>query len=107
MAGRLYKGGTVTLYYHDQKVAIDIIDDPLVHHFEGDETGWTVFRVTMAELMDFDTHERIMNEVAKALGVYNKEYQRELDRYEDRRRALHHELYDNDFMRCYASMPDD
>lgn len=58
----------MALYWPNKKVALDIVDDPDRKPFEGDEEGWTVVRVTCAQLEDYDSCRRVMSHIAQLLG---------------------------------------
>lgn len=57
----------MALYWHDAKVALDIIDDPARRPFEGDES-YTVLRVTRADLCDYESYRKVMNRLCELLG---------------------------------------
>lgn len=57
----------MALYWPEQKVALDIIDDPYRRPFEGDES-YTVIRVTSEELCNFDSYKSIMEHLCMLLG---------------------------------------
>lgn len=57
----------MALYWPEEKVAIDIIDDPNRHPFEGDD-DYTVLRITCAEIRDYEAFDRIMRHLAHLLG---------------------------------------
>lgn len=93
----------MALVWPDQKVAMVIVDDPLADPFEGDDS-WTVVNVTLDEVADFESFDKIMKHVAHLLGADEQSgYFDELDLYEDKRRQLHDELYNSDYMRSYTA----
>lgn len=57
----------MALCWPDKKVALDIVDNPGRRPFEAQD-GWTVVRVTNAELEDYDSCRRIMGHIAQLLG---------------------------------------
>lgn len=57
----------MALYWPDQKVALDIIDDPARRPFEGDES-YTVLRVTSADLADYESYRKVMCRLCALLG---------------------------------------
>lgn len=57
----------MALYWPDQKVALQIDDDPLSKPYEGPD-DWHVFHTTKAMLDDFDTFDALMAGLAEALG---------------------------------------
>lgn len=75
----------MALYWPDQKVALQIDDDPAAEPFEGPD-DWTVIHTNVATLDDFDAFDELMARVAQAIG----EEPRRADR--DRRRRLFDEL---------------
>lgn len=74
----------MALYWPDQKVALDIVDDPYRNPFEGDES-YTVLRVTCAELCDFDSYCKVMEHLCELLGKDMPD----MPGWEDKSRALH------------------
>lgn len=58
----------MALYWPEQKVALDIVDDPHRNPFEGDES-YTVLRVTCAELSNYESFDRIQKKLCKLLGA--------------------------------------
>ena len=78
----------MALYWPDQKVALDIIDDPYRHPFEGDES-YTVLRVTCEELCNFNSYQGIMERLCELLG---KEMPT-MPGWEQKSRELHELLY--------------
>lgn len=57
----------MALYWPEQKVALDIIDDPCRHPFEGDD-DYTVIRVTIADIKNYETFTKISRHLAELLG---------------------------------------
>ena len=57
----------MALYWPDEKVALDIVDDPERNPFEGGD-DYTVLRVTCAELMNYDSFCGIMRKLSDLLG---------------------------------------
>ena len=57
----------MALYWPEAKVALDIVDDPHRHPFEGGD-DYTVLRVTCADISDHDSFDRIMRRLAQLLG---------------------------------------
>lgn len=91
----------MAMYWPEQGVAFDIIDDPLADHVPQGE-GWNVVYATLDELQHFESYDAVMKHLAHELGIATPEYLAELDRYESRRRALFKMLYDNENMRNYV-----
>lgn len=94
----------MALYWPEEKVALDIVDDPMRRPFEGDES-YTVLRVTCADLCDYDSYRKIMGRLCELLG-------REIPSmpgWEDKNRALF-ELLGSDvfanYMNAVMSDPD-
>ena len=56
----------MALYWPEEKVALDIIDDPHRRPFEGDES-YTVLRVTCADLCDYESFRKITNKLCDLL----------------------------------------
>ena len=59
----------MALYWPEQKVALDIVDDPLAEHV--DETqleGWTVVKTTVAESNTLEGNRRIGDALCIAMG---------------------------------------
>lgn len=56
----------MALTWPSKKVALDIIDNP--GHHPLDKEGWTIVRVTNAELEDYESCRRIMDHIAELLG---------------------------------------
>lgn len=79
----------MALYWPDKKVALDIVDDPGRRPFEGDESEWTVVRVTCAELDNYDSYRRIRELIARLLGG---KVPQGAD-WEQKNRQLHQELF--------------
>lgn len=71
----------MALYWPDQKVALQIDDDPAAAPFEGPD-DWTVFHATTAMMDDFESFDALMGRLAEAIG----EVPTTTDR--DRRRRL-------------------
>lgn len=57
----------MALYWPEEHVALDIVDDPHRRPFEGDES-YTVLRVTCADLQDYDSYRKIMARLCDLLG---------------------------------------
>lgn len=57
----------MALYWPEAKVALDIVDDPQRHPFEGGD-DYTVLRVTCADISNYDSFDRIMRRLAQLLG---------------------------------------
>ena len=57
----------MALYWSEERVALDIVDDPNRRPFEGDES-YTVLRVTCAELRDYESYKRVMGRLCELLG---------------------------------------
>lgn len=57
----------MALYWPEEKVALDIIDDPYRNPFEGDDS-YTVLRVTCADLCDYDSYRKVMGRLCELLG---------------------------------------
>ncbi len=57
----------MALYWPEQRVALDIVDDPRRRPFEGDES-YTVLRVTCADLQDYDSFRKVMTHLCELLG---------------------------------------
>lgn len=88
----------MALYWPEQRVALDIIDDPLAEHVPDGE-GWTVVRVTCADLADFESYDRAMKHLLVLLGQATPEAMAELNLYEEKRRQVHDDLFNLDFLR--------
>ncbi len=56
----------MALRWPSKKVALEIVDNPGYRPL--DEEGWTIVRVTNAELEDYDSCRRIMGHIAELLG---------------------------------------
>lgn len=89
----------MALYWPDEKVALDIIDDPMRHPFEGDDS-YTVLRVTYADLCNYDSYHKIMERLCELLG---KEMP-SMPSWEDNSRALHDMLFGDDFSDGYGPL---
>lgn len=50
-----------------KKVALDVVDDPLMTPFDGDEREWQVVRVTRAQMDDYYSFRKIMRHIAQLL----------------------------------------
>lgn len=74
----------MALYWPEQKVALDIVDDPYRNPFNGDES-YTVLKVTCAELCDFDSYCKVMERLCELLGKDMPD----MPGWEDKSRALH------------------
>lgn len=57
----------MALYWPSKKVALDIVDDPHRRPFEGDES-YTVIRVTVADLCNYDSYHKVMAHLSELLG---------------------------------------
>lgn len=57
----------MALYWPKEHVALDIVDDPYRHPFEGDES-YTVLRVKTADLCDYDSYRKVMGRLCELLG---------------------------------------
>lgn len=57
----------MALYWPQQKVALQIDDDPAAKPYEG-PADWQVFHTTMAAMDDFDSFDELMKSLADALG---------------------------------------
>lgn len=82
----------MALYWPEQHVALDIIDDPARRPFEGDES-YTVLRVTCADLEDYDSYYKIMTRLCALLGREMPE----APEWEQGNRALHDAMFRWDF----------
>lgn len=96
----------MALYWPDEKVALDIVDDPARRPFEGDES-YTVLRVTCADLCNYDSYHKIMARLCELLG-------REMPSmpgWEDKNRELHEllsrEVFGNNYEGFSAQKADD
>ena len=59
----------MALYWHDQKVVLDIVDDPLGEHVnESRMEGWKIIRTTREEISSVEGMRRLGDELALALG---------------------------------------
>ena len=56
----------MALYWPEEKVALDIVDDPYRTPFEGDDS-YTVLRVTCADLCDYDSYHKVMERLCELL----------------------------------------
>lgn len=60
----------MSLYWPEQKVAVEIIDDPLSQRFDRlAHPDVTVLQVTCAELQDLKACDRFAERLARALGA--------------------------------------
>ncbi|MDO4797448.1 MAG: hypothetical protein Q4A01_05440 [Coriobacteriales bacterium] len=57
----------MALYWPEQRVALDIVDDPYRRPFEGDDS-YTVLRVTCADLRDYNSYRKVMKRLCELLG---------------------------------------
>ena len=78
----------MALYWPNEKVALDIVDDPYRNPFEGDES-YTVLRVTCQDLCDYDSYKKVMGRLCELLG---KEVPSMPD-WEENSRILHDALF--------------
>jgi len=59
----------MAMYWPDQKVAMDIIDDPLAQHVDESKLdGWTILKVTCAEVNSLEGMRRIGDTLCVLLG---------------------------------------
>lgn len=58
----------MALYWPDQKVALQIDDDPAAMPFDGPD-DWTVIHTTKATLGDFDSFKGVMTQLGEAVGA--------------------------------------
>lgn len=59
----------MAMYWPQQKVVLDIVDDPLAQHVDERELdGWNIMRVTLEELHSLEGMRRIGDELCIALG---------------------------------------
>ncbi len=79
----------MALYWPSKKVALDIVDNPGRRPFDGDESEWTVIRVTCAELEDYDSFQAIMTHIAELVGASIPNG----DAWDERNRTLHARLF--------------
>lgn len=60
----------MALFWPEQKVALDIVDDPCARHVnEAEMPGWKVVRVTVAEVDSLEGMRRIGDTMCDLLGV--------------------------------------
>lgn len=80
----------MALYWPEQGVALEIVDDPLAEPFDRAAHPWVrVIQTTCDELADFDRLSRLMARVARELGAAQPPCTPGLPA---RRRALHEML---------------
>lgn len=80
----------MALYWPEQGVALEIVDDPLAESFDrAAHPGVRVIQTTCDELADFDRLSRLMARVARELGAAQPPCTPGLPA---RRRALHEML---------------
>lgn len=80
----------MALYWPEQGVALEIVDDPLAEPFDrAAHPGVRVIQITCDELADFDRLSRLMARVARELGAAQPPCTPGLPA---RRRALHEML---------------
>ncbi|MDO4502667.1 MAG: hypothetical protein Q4D06_05725 [Coriobacteriia bacterium] len=59
----------MALYWPEQKVALEIVDDPLARPFDYQNLrGWRVLQVTMAQVDDLEESRKIGDALAFMLG---------------------------------------
>ena len=59
----------MTMYWHDQKVALEIVDDPSAQHAKSFlPSDWTVLEVTTAQVRDLGQFREIVDELGRLLG---------------------------------------
>ena len=59
----------MALYWPDQKVALEIIDDPLAEPIDQEMCkGWSVLRVTCKQMDDLDQFRDVQDQLADLLG---------------------------------------
>lgn len=90
----------MALYWPDQKVALQIDDDPASKPFEG-PADWQVFHASTAMMDDFDSFDALMNRLAEALGEPRPD-----PRFRNERRELFQALSRID-ARAGTAHPDD
>lgn len=74
----------MALYWPEEKVALDIVDDPYRTPFEGDDS-YTVLRVTCADLCNYDSYSKVMKRLCELLGKEAPD----MPGWEDANRTLH------------------
>ena len=60
----------MALYWHDQKIALDIVDDPLATHI--DETlpdDWRVLRVTCEQINSLEGSRQLGDTLREMMGM--------------------------------------
>ena len=79
----------MALYWPEQKVALDIVDDPHRNPFIGDDS-YTVLRVTCAELSNYESFSKVSKKLCELLGTtypQDKEWRRKNKRLFEMLRA--------------------
>lgn len=94
----------MALYWPDEKVALDIVDDPYRRPFNGDES-YTVLRVTSSDLCNYDSYRRVMKRLCELLGKETPN----MPGWEEKHHLLHDLLFDelpNNHTDCNYPLPD-
>lgn len=64
------KGMKMALYWHDQKIALDIVDDPLATHIDGSLPGdWRVLRVTREQISSLEGSRQLGDTLREMMGM--------------------------------------
>lgn len=59
----------MAMYWPEQKVAMDIVDDPYAQHIDDNQLrGWSVLRVTVAQMSDLEEWRQAMDALCQMLG---------------------------------------
>ena len=57
------------MYWPEQKVAMDIVDDPYAQHIDESQLrGWSVLRVTVAQMSNLEEWRQAMDTLCQMLG---------------------------------------
>lgn len=86
----------MALCWPEQKVALEIVDDPAIPPFDRDANPeYTVIEVSCAQLEDPEASDVLARTLAHHLGA---KLPPDNPRWHARRRSLHHELFGNSRM---------
>ena len=59
----------MAMYWPEQKVALDIVDDPFAEHVDESQlVGWTIVKTTVAESRSLEGMRRLGDSLCVALG---------------------------------------
>ena len=60
----------MALFWHDQKVALDIVDDPLARHIDEPlPDGWRVLHTTCAQVSSLEGSRQIGDALREMMGM--------------------------------------